>query len=160
MGHFGGPKWSKMAQKWVIFGLQIYKESHVNWSKMAQKWLKKWSKNGSFWAIPRPWIHGSYPDSLCKCSWNRGRGLKIDIFWTVFFQKKQRFIGKRLLEKSLLTFFRFLNPFFKTGKSDILGVKSDPQVGRVWNRVPRISAILAYFDHFRGQKYIGPKPLF
>jgi hypothetical protein len=44
MGHFGGPKWSKMAQKWVIFGLQIYKESHVNGSKMAQKVVKKGQK--------------------------------------------------------------------------------------------------------------------
>jgi hypothetical protein len=43
MGHFGGPKWSKMAQKWVIFGLQIYKESHVNGSKSGQKVVKKGS---------------------------------------------------------------------------------------------------------------------
>jgi hypothetical protein len=33
-----------MAQKWVIFGLQIYKESHVNGSKMAQKVVKKGQK--------------------------------------------------------------------------------------------------------------------
>ena len=167
-----GQKWvkngSKMGQKWVKNGSFWdtffdrfwpfwYRFQPYSDPKPVKKWSKKWSKMGHFGPSPRPWIHGSYPDSLCKCSWNRGRGLKNRHFLNRFFPKKTPVLWQWAVKKSFLT---FLGKSFNLVQNELAGHFGEKSASGIW-RVQKgsawMTAILAYFDHFGGHFWHGQK---